>query len=147
MDNIDTDEKTTNTKKCQYCKHILDISHFTKNDRVYSKCNECRDKINDKPKNICDTCGIKARYNIPGEQLGRFCKEHKQIGMIDVRRLLCIKCQKKRPNFNKPGETVATHCGDCKEVGMINILEKRKCIKCENKQPTFNKPRETVATH
>ncbi len=146
MNNIDTDEKTTNTKKCHHCKQTLDISHFTNNDKVYSKCNECRDKINDKPKNICEICGIKARYNIPGEQLGRFCKEHKQIGMIDIKNKKCIKCEKKRPNFNKSGETVGTHCGDCKEVGMIDIIHP-KCIKCENKRPNFNKPGETVGTH
>jgi hypothetical protein len=143
------EQKTTNTIKCYHCKQTLDISHFTTNSKVYSKCNECRTIINNKPKKskqICETCGIKARYNNPYEKIGIYCKEHKQVGMIDVTRDLCIKCKKKRPNFNKPNEAVATHCSPCKEVGMIDIKNK-KCIKCKNKQPTFNKLNETVATH
>jgi hypothetical protein len=50
---------------------------------------------------------------------------------------MCIKCNKKRPNFNKPNETIATHCGDCKETGMINIISKRCQIEECNTRPRY----------
>jgi hypothetical protein len=140
--------KTTNTRKCHQCKQTLDISHFTDNDKVYSKCNDCRERINNrKPKNLCEVCGIRACFNYDGQKQGKYCKEHKEVGMVDIKHSKCIKCEKKVPCFNKHSETVATHCGDCKEVYMINVIERRKCIKCEKKRPNFNKPGETVATH
>jgi hypothetical protein len=135
------EQKITNTKKCYHCKQILDISHFTDNDRIYSKCNGCRLVINNnKKKNICDTCGIRAIYNISGERLGLFCKEHKLVGMINITKKLCKKdgCIK-RPHYNFENENGATFCKEHAAVGMINVVEKRICEQdgCK-KRPCFN---------
>jgi hypothetical protein len=152
MDN--EEQKITNTKKCYYCKKTLDISHFTNNNKIYSKCNQCRTIINNRniensTQNICETCGIKARYNIPGEQLCRFCKEHKQVGMINVteKRKCQIEGCNKRPAFNFENETKAKYCKEHAEPGMIDIISKRCQIEGCNTRPNFNFENETKAKY
>jgi hypothetical protein len=144
------EQKITDTKKCYHCKKTLDISHFTNNNKIYSKCNQCRTIINNRniehsTQNICETCGIRARYNISGEQLGKFCKEHKQIGMIDVKSKRCQKdgCNT-RPTFNFENETEAKYCKEHAELGMINIKSKRCQTEGCNKQPVFNFENEAI---
>ena len=52
----------------------------------------------------------------------RFCMEHKDIGMVDVRSKRCEMCTK-RPSFNMEGEK-ARFCGDHKEDGMVDVVSK-----------------------
>lgn len=74
-------------------------------------------------------CNNKARYNYKDKKRKR-CKEHKEIGMIDV---VEKRCNEKncftQPSYNFPGENKAIKCKEHKEVGMVNIKSK-KCEKC-----------------
>jgi hypothetical protein len=149
---MENDEyKITNSKKCYNCKQNLDISHFTNNNRIYSKCNDCRIIINNKPKktrHICQICGIRGKYNIVGETNGIFCKEHKKVDMIDITRKLCAKtgCNI-RPTFNFEGEIICKYCKEHAEPGMIDIKNK-KCQKegC-NTRPSYNFENETTVKY
>ena len=140
------------TKKCSRCKKIHEICDFI-NDKGKElvTCITCRNKKknpkkkdNTMKKNKCETCCKNAVFNKPEETEGRFCYEHKKIGMIDVKNKKCqhLNCFK-RPCFNKPGEIEGRFCYEHKEDGMIDVKNK----KCEHddclKRPYFNKPGET----
>jgi len=131
----------TTTKRCTRCAIDLNNDRFYYNGKDHTYCFACAEKRTT-AKNKCQTCGIRAIYNIPGETNGISCKKHSTSTMVDVKNLKCIKCQTKQPNFNKPGETKALYCAECKEDGMIDVKHP-KCIKCQTKQPSFNKPGET----
>jgi len=112
------------------------LNHYIENEKEYAKCNICRVKLVNK-NNICDVCGIRAKYNLFKEINGIRCFKHKTIEMIDVKRVLCTTCKKVRPTFNYNGEKTPKYCLNCKEPNMINIIDK-KCEKCNKKQPSYN---------
>jgi hypothetical protein len=140
----------TDKKKCQGCKKSLELYLFEdekKSEKIYSKCKECRYKINNKnKKNICEICGIRARYNFTNQKNGIRCKEHKELNMIDIMSTLCIKCNSKRPSFNFESGSNAAYCKNCSEIGMINIKHK-KCISCKNKVASFIKKGEKIPSY
>ena len=77
-------------KKCHTCKNYLTALEFTCEDRVFSKCNSCREQVNSKKvKGGCESCGIRASFNVEGELKGRFCSTHKALGMVDVKSKRC----------------------------------------------------------
>ena len=90
----------------------------------------------------CERCSKIPTFNQPGETKARFCAEHKEAGMVDVRSKTCERCGK-QPTFNRPGETKARFCADHKEAGMVNVKSKT-CERC-GKIPTFNRPGEMTA--
>ena len=52
-------------KKCHTCKNYLTALEFTFEDRVFSKCHSCREQASSKKdKKECETCGIRASFNI-----------------------------------------------------------------------------------
>jgi hypothetical protein len=124
-------------KKCNGCKRELDESHFTRKNKVYARCNDCSSKSSCK-KNICETCGITACFNVKGLKWGRFCKTHKELGMVNVIDKLCEKdgCIL-TATFNYEGMS-RKFCDKHKEEGMVNVKNK-KCIypDCKGTQ-TFN---------
>jgi hypothetical protein len=130
-------------KKCNGCKRTLQEESFKRKEKVYARCNECSINSSVK-KNYCETCGIRACFNIPQLTWGRFCSSHKEIGMVNVKDETCknIICNK-RPVYNYEGETNPIFCKDHKEIGMVNIKDK-KCEKenC-NKRQNFNYDGET----
>ena len=135
------------TKKCNGCKRNLTQINFTRNNKVYARCNDCSKNMSNK-KNSCEVCGIRANYNIPSLSWGRFCKTHKKIGMIDVMNKKCIEpnCPT-RPNFNFPNETKRLYCKTHAKPGMVDIKSK-KCIEpnCPTR-PNFNLPNESIALY
>lgn len=67
-------------------------------------------------------CTTHPAYDLPGTKSARFCKKHAQVGMINVRAILC-SCGK-RPSFNLPGQP-PRFCEKCKTEGMINVINPR----------------------
>jgi hypothetical protein len=84
-------------------------------------------------------------YNISNKKGKRFCKEHKQEGMICVVKSgrFCVDLshgdEKKRATFNFPGKP-PKFCAKHKQEGMMNVIAK-KC-KCGKHQPAFGIPGE-----
>jgi hypothetical protein len=130
-------------KKCNGCKRTLGEESFKRKDKIHARCNDCSLNSSVK-KNFCESCGIRASFNIPNLTWGRFCSSHKEIGMINV---LDPKCKKegcyKRPSYNYKGETTKLFCKDHKEIGMVNVNDKT-CEKEDcNKRPVYNYKGET----
>ena len=59
-------------------------------------------------------------FNVPGCKSGRFCSEHKEEGMVDLKHNTCEHhgCMK-RPSFNVPGSKACRFCSEHKEEGMV----------------------------
>jgi hypothetical protein len=99
-------------------------------------------------KNFCETCGKRASFNIEGLTWGRYCVNHKEPGMVNVKDKTCIHpgC-KTIPNFNKEGETKGVYCDIHKEPGMVNVKSKT-CIHpgCKTR-PAFNIKGETKGVY
>ena len=89
----------------------------------------------------CEHEGCKSQpaFNVKGAKRGRFCKDHKEIGMVNVRNKRCEHegC-KSQPAFNVEGATKGRLCKDHKEIGMVDVKHKR----CEHEgcksRPSFN---------
>jgi len=125
-------------KKCNGCKRQLEEVQFTRKNKIHARCNDCSSKSSCK-KNFCETCGIRASFNIQGLTWGRFCSIHKELGMVNVKDPTCKKdgCNS-RPVFNFKGETKGLYCKTHKELGMVNVKDKT-CEEdgCETR-PYFN---------
>jgi hypothetical protein len=135
------------SKKCNQCKKIKVNNDFIEEHKTYSCCNNCRKLINEKRiKNICYTCGIRANFNYKDIRYGKFCKEHKEPGMVDVINKKCIEegCPK-TPVYNFQGQITRLYCKDHCKPGMINLKDKL-CISC-NKQASYNYEGETKAIY
>lgn len=84
-------------------------------------------------------CSTQANYNFPTEKRAKFCKAHKDIGMVDMFHLTCeVANCRLRPQYNKEGETKGRFCLQHKENDMIDVVSK-KCSEC-NKVPIYNFP-------
>jgi hypothetical protein len=126
-------------KTCHNCKKVLEESFFTdEKGKVLSKCNNCRVKLI-KTTNKCSICGVKALYNILGQNEGVRCKEHKEIDMTNIKNKKCKEngC-KKQPNYNFKGEKTALFCSDHKQIGMVDVKSKTCEFKDCKKHPNFN---------
>ena len=70
-------------------------------------CRVCRD---DK---LCNhlNCDVHLVFNAPGEKVGRYCKDHRSPGMVDVVNKTCahLNCDV-HPVFNAPGDKVGRYC-------------------------------------
>jgi hypothetical protein len=130
-------------KKCNGCKRTLEELSFTRKNKIHARCNDCSSNASCKT-NICEICGINAIYNIEGLKWGRFCKTHKELGMVDIKNKKCIYSGCKTiPFYNKEGETKGLYCSIHKEPGMINVKDK-VCIHPGCKTiPFYNKEGET----
>ena len=86
-----------------------------------------------------DGCNKQPKFNISGEKHPRFCVEHKEIGMIDIKTKTCeFNGCTKIPNFNIQGQKQPKFCCEHKENNMINIMKKTcEFIGC-TKIPLFN---------
>lgn len=84
-------------------------------------------------------------FNIEGKTQGRFCKDHKHEGMIDVMSKRCefIGCNK-QPTYGFIGGTTRIFCSKHRQDGMINIKH-RKCDYNEcNRQSTYGFERDPI---
>jgi len=130
-------------KKCNGCKRTLEELSFTRKNKVHARCNDCSSNASCK-KNICEICGIVAIFNLEGENWGKYCKNHKEINMVNVRTKTCeySNC-KKQPTYNYEGKRSGKFCNIHKEDIMVNVRDK----KCEyencKKIPSFNFEGET----
>jgi hypothetical protein len=70
-------------------------------------------------------CGKHASFNVRGETKGRFCKEHKEPNMVDVKNKTCEAdgCTI-RPNYNIPGGKKGRFCFIHKEHDMVDVIHK-----------------------
>ena len=74
----------TEQKRCSSCKKQCPIEQFVnEGQKEFATCASCRSNRKS-TKHNCETCGVKALYNVRGEAYGRFCNDHKEIGMIHV---------------------------------------------------------------
>ena len=91
-----------------------------------------------------DNCDKVAKFNVIGEK-PLYCSTHKETGMLDVTRKLCIQpdCLT-RPTYNMICETRALFCFTHKSDGMVTINSKR-CIEigCITR-PSFNNKGKTI---
>ena len=138
--------KTDTENKCRQCKRTLPNNKYFYNGKNHKTCFSCSQKTSKISKNICLTCGIRARYNYKGEELGIYCKNHSLADMVDIKHPKCIICKVKQPTFNNEGETTALYCKECSLPDMVDI-KSTKCIICKKKNPTFNKEGETKALY
>jgi hypothetical protein len=97
-------------------------------------------------KNICEICGVRARYNTKNETIAKRCFNHKEINMIDIKSQKCVGCNKKTPAFNYIKEKKPLYCKTCKLEDMVDIKSK-KCINCKIKIRTFNYKNESIALY
>ena len=127
-------------KKCHTCKNYLTALEYTCEDRVFSKCNSCREQVNSKKdKGGCETCGIRASFNIEGETRGRFCSTHKALGMVNVvdKRCESSGCTS-QPSFNFVGESKGRFCKAHSEPNMVDVINKTcESLGCTSR-PSFN---------
>ena len=65
-------------------------------------------------------CAKRPSFNREGEK-ARFCGDHKEDGMVNVKNKRCEMCDK-RPNFNMEGEITARFCMEHKVDGMVNVV-------------------------
>ena len=72
-------------------------------------------------------------FNLPTERRGRFCKEHKLEGMVDVKNKRCEHegCTSITPCFNLPTERRGRFCGSHRLPGMVNVT-KKSCALCKS---------------
>jgi len=89
----------------------------------------------------CEKCDKRAYFNTPEQKPPRFCKEHRELGMINV---IAHKCQDlyctKLASFNYEGQTKFLYCSEHKKDGMV-LLGGKKCIfeTCTNKNKNGDK--------
>ena len=92
---------------------------------------------------ICnvDGCETRAYFNIEGSTHGRFCAQHKEANMIDVKSKRCeaIECTSLNPVFNIEGSRQGRFCRKHKEPNMVDVKSKRcESIGCTSLNPVFN---------
>ena len=91
--------------------------------------------------NNCKTISI---FNFEGELKPKFCSNHKEVGMTNVKDKTCqYSGCKTIPNFNFEGETNPKFCSSHKEVGMTNVKSKTCQYPGCKIQPIFNFEHET----
>jgi len=73
----------------------------------------------------CLDCTKEASYNYKNEKKRLYCHDHKKEGMISLKSIPCLKCNKS-PVFNFKGSK-RLYCFDHKEIGMVNVKDK-PCI-------------------
>jgi hypothetical protein len=104
------------------------------------RCKEHKEKYNLVSRmcqhNNCKTISI---FNFEKELKPKFCSNHKELGMTNVKDKTCqYSGCKTIPNFNFKGEINPKFCSNHKELGMVNVKDK-KCQHQDCKiQPTFN---------
>jgi hypothetical protein len=84
-------------------------------------------------------CEHQANYNYENEKRAKFCKKHKEEGMIDKYHAKCeYKGCQLRPSYNVDNETKPRFCKTHKSEEMVEVITK-KCIEkgCQ-KFPFFN---------
>lgn len=80
--------------------------------------------------NRCKVCNSPARYGFV-KGVKTHCKTHKDQGMIDMWKRLCIvdDCMT-RPSFGKDPTTYATHCKTHAKEGMVSVQKKCEHLGC-----------------
>jgi len=80
-------------------------------------------------------CGKRASFNTRGLTKGRFCADHKEPDMVNVKDKTCESCDK-IPVYNTRGQIKGRFCADHKEPDMVNVKHKT-CESCD-KIPAYN---------
>jgi hypothetical protein len=89
----------------------------------------------------CKVCGKRALYGYKRGDKNKFCKIHKEIGMIDLNSKNCnYSGCKKKPNYNTPGKKAGLFCSEHKTEFMVDVRSPRCKYENCNKQPSFNTP-------
>ena len=71
-------------------------------------------------------CNTIPTYNFSGQTKAKFCKQHKQPNMINVKDKTCeyVGCNT-QPTYNLPGQTKARFCSEHKQPNMVNVKDKK----------------------
>ena len=85
-------------------------------------------------------CSVKnAVFNYEEENVGKYCNEHKKLGMIDV---INKRCQENgcstHPTYNFNGQKKGLYCNEHKKLGMIDVKHERCQESGCDKQPSYN---------
>ncbi len=88
---------------------------------------------------VYDKCSKRCSFNLPSENQGLYCFDHKFENMVDVKNKRCIheNCTK-RPTFNLPTETQGLYCSEHKKENMVNVKHKWCIHENCTKIPVFN---------
>ena len=74
-----------------------------------------------------ESCGKRSSFGVTGTKIGKYCAEHAQSRMVNVRN---IKCRTegcgKRPSFGVAGTKTGENCAQHALEGMIDVRN-RKC--------------------
>jgi hypothetical protein len=79
-------------------------------------------------------------FNIEGASSGRFCAQHKESNMVDVKSKRCesMGCTSS-PSFNIEGASAGRFCSTHKESNMVDVKSKHcESIGCTSLTPSFN---------
>ncbi len=92
----------------------------------------------------CDKTPI---FNYEGEKLGKFCFQHKELKMINVKSSRCAEegCDSIAPGFDYPGGK-GIFCGEHSKPGMIDIY-RPKCIVCKERAAAYGFKEQNKETH
>lgn len=85
-------------------------------------------KIGQLPCQYPDCPSAIAWFNYPGSYPGLYCREHKKLGMVNVRFEICTQpgCQAKA-SFNYPNQRKGTLCEIHKLPKMVKLLQDNRC--------------------
>jgi hypothetical protein len=124
---------------CQGCQKDLELKFFEENGKEYKRCQDCRER-RQKPvtiKQICQECGIKARFNFELEDKGIRCLRHKIDGMVNI----ATKEYTEKRFRRKIDELGGKILGEYKNV-LVNV----KCI-CINNHECNPRPSHVLQGH
>ena len=77
-------------------------------------------------------------FGIEGESMARFCVDHKQPDMVDIRHERCqFPSCRKQPSYTLEGESKPRFCVDHKQLDMINVKNERCQFPSCRKQPSY----------
>ena len=88
-----------------------------------------------------DGCSTQPIFNMPDQQKGIYCSEHKLPGMVDVVSKRCAhdRCSK-QPTYNMPDQKKGLYCFEHKLPGMVDVKSKKCAHDGCSKIPAYNMP-------
>ena len=127
----------TNCKQCVELKVAKPKrARFGLKDQPTIYCGDHKtDEMYDKYKPVCESCLKSATFNAPGEKAPRFCKDHKEENMINVRSKMCGGCGRVQGSFGYTKNEL--FCKSCSKDDMKN-MRATLCSKCDLKFPAYN---------
>ncbi|CAM9119384.1 unnamed protein product, partial [Ectocarpus fasciculatus] len=96
-------------------------------DRIGTRCEE-------------STCIKQASFAMDGDRYPKFCKEHRQANMVNIRNQRCMAPGCTRgASFAATGGERGQFCSEHKEENMVNTRRRSRCIApgCTSREPIY----------